>query len=220
MAPDNGMMGPTPSTAPTQNPEGPPAAAAPIPEEQGKPEQHKPPTSDEEQARYNDKCKTMRIKIYGYYNKLPEMMSLVTFPTPITSIMHYNFEQLEELYNSIVESRDAHSVTGGALAHNALTNFVEIMGVNQGFYLNGFAQEVAIEAEAQNLKLRLGQLVKILEIEYGFGIRHPLAEYALLMGGIAARRHMMLANSDRSLFVTAAQFEPVPSDVQNDFSHL
>jgi len=178
------------------------------------------PKNEGEQQEYNKKCSNIRIKIYGYYNKLPEMMSLVTFPTPITSIMHWNLEQLEELYGSVLESRDAHSITGGALAHNAITNFIEVIGIQQGFFLNGFAQEVAVETEAQNLKIRLRQLVFINEIELGFGIKNPHVEYLVLMFGVAARRHMMLANSDRSMFVTAQQFELVPPDVEKEFSHL
>ena len=218
--------GPTGGPAPTNAP-GPTNLSQPqqpqIPEDPNNPNQPANPNApkdEEEQKKYDDKCRTLRLKIYGYYNKLPEMMALADFPTPITSILHWNLEQLQELYNGVIESRDAHSITGGALAHNAVTNFIEVIGIQQGFFLNGFAQEVALETEAQNLKLRLAQLVKINEIEFGMGIKHPLVEYLVLMGGVAARRHMMLANSDRNLFVTAQQFEAVPPDVEKEFEHL
>lgn len=184
-------------------------------------DQQADPTKKEESLKdVQAKCKNLRIKIYGYYNKLPEMMALVDWPHPIVSIMHWNLEQLEELYQAVIESRDASSISGGPMLHNGLVNGMEQIGIQYGFYLNGFAEEMMLDMEAKNLKVRLKQLVTILEIEHGLGIQSPLLEYAGLMFGTAAMRHQRLKNEDRTLFYQQQQIEQVPDDILNEFSHL
>jgi hypothetical protein len=167
-----------------------------------------------------EKCKTLRLKLYGYYHKLPEMMGMVDWPSPIQTINQYSLEQLGELYDAVIDSRNVSSISGGGMLHNGLSQGLETMLISQGFMVNGFADAVSVESEAKNVKRRLKQLVTIIEIEHQLGIQNPLLEYAAIMGGTAMMLHRLNMKENRDLVVEFQAQEPVPGDVLNQFSDL
>lgn len=164
--------------------------------------------------------KNLRLKIYGYFKKLPEMMGLVDFPTPITQIKYWGLEELQKLYDTVIESRDAESITGGIMIYNALVNAVEVFGIQYGYYLNGYAKDMMLENQIRNTKQRIAQLVTINEIEFGFGIQNPLVELGMLLATSATQRHLLQKDSNKTLFMEAQQFEPVPQGIVDEFRDL
>lgn len=166
------------------------------------------------------KCKTLRLKLYGYYHKLPEMMGLVDWPSPIQTLNQYSLDQLEELYEAVIDSRNVSSISGGGMLHNGFSQGIETMMISQGFMVNGFADAVSVETEAKNVKKRLNQLVTILEIEHQLGIQNPLLEYGAIMGGTAMMLHRLNMKQNRDLVVEYQAQEPVPGDVMNQFADL
>lgn len=177
--------------------------------------------SDPEKLKEHEKA--LRLKLYGYFYKLKELVcdgGMVDWPTPINTLGQYSLQQLEELYEQVKVAVAVCSQGVGVFMHNAGCQFVETMGISAGFKFNGFAEEMRLQTMAKNLQDRVRQLVTILEIEYALGFRNPLIEYATLMTGCAMDRHRRLEAEDANLFFEAQQYEAVPPDMVNDFSHL
>lgn len=179
-------------------------------------------TQDSEREKDDKKLRDIKLKLFGYYMKLPELVrsTFVEWPNPITAISQYTLEQAEELYEQCLQSVAVMSQGGGTLMHNAACQFIETGGISMGYKLNGFSEEMRLETIAKNLTERLRQLVAQLEIEHGLGIKNPLLEYAAIMMGAAAHRHHRLTTQDANLFFEQQQHDEVPPGLVNDFSHL
>ncbi len=170
-----------------------------------------------------EKEKKLRLKLYGYWYNLPELVQtggLVDWPNPINAMGQYSLTQLEQIYEQVQIALAVTSQGGGAMLHNALTQIIETVGISQGWHLNGYAEELHVETVAKNLADRLRQLVLIVQIEYGLGIRNPLLEYGTILVGKAGERHRRLKNEDSNLFFEKQQYEIVPPGIDSDFSHL
>lgn len=197
--------------------------------------QKKQPEPEEEEDEFNDPMSFMnkgvpdtglslndttelnelKRKIMGYKNNLAHMVSKIQWP----DIDNLDVDAARKLYAQIRLERDTYSTCGGGLLHNGVAHAMEQIGIHFGMCVNGYASAMQLPAGI-DVKERLKELVKIMEVEYGIGIQNPMLEYAAIMLGTFSHCHMTQKLSKDSLWILQQQAEVVPRSVVNRYDNL
>lgn len=157
----------------------------------------------------------LKRKIIGYKNNLSHMVSKIQWP----DVEELDIDAARKLYAQIRLERDTYSTCGGGLLHNGIAHAMEQIGIHFNCCVNGYAQAMQLPAGI-DVKERLKELVKIMEVEYGIGIQNPLLEYAAIMIGTFSHCHMTQKLSKDSLWILQQQAEVVPRSVVTRYDNL
>jgi hypothetical protein len=157
----------------------------------------------------------LKRKIIGYKNNLSHMVSKIQWP----DIDSLDIDAARKLYSQIRLERDTYSTCGGGLLHNGIAHAMEQIGIHFDLCVNGYAQAMQLPAGI-DVKERLKELVKIMEVEYGIGIQNPMLEYAAIMIGTFSHCHMTQKLSKDSLWILQQQAEVVPRSVVTRYDNL
>ena len=209
---------------PEQNPLKKRKNEAPAPQEQQQEEESEEGEDPEEPAEEiseEDQKNALLRWILKTKRHLPHHVAGVTeLPQSDLAIMQLDIEVLKILKKRILVERDVITPPVLPMAHNALMNFVQEIGTQQGLMINNLADVASVDTSQKNFKETLKDILIMMEIDLGISVSSPIIAYVMTVANLVVSLDKQNRANGQHLMATVNQRERVKKSMIEEYADL